>query len=125
MSGDYPNEYNELNEKDEIDKFKKTYFKYFWEEQEYTQRYIEQNLLLHNFLKSKGIKHLFFDAFYETKEMGMFHNKNFEHFIARYQKKQTFRDILDKELFWDGYHPSESAHLKWARILYKDLKDKL
>ena len=121
----YPNEYNELNEKDEIDKFKKTYFKYFWEEQEYTQRYIEQNLLLHNFLESKGIKHLFFDAFYETKEMGMFHNKNFEHFIARYQKKQTFRDILDKELFWDGYHPSESAHLKWARILYKDLKDKL
>ena len=75
-------------------------------------------------MKSKGVRHLFFDSFYETKEMGMFHNKNFEHFITRYHKKQTFRDILDKELFWDGYHPSES-HLKWARILYKDLKDKL
>ena len=121
----YPNEYDELDEKDEIDKFKKTYFKYFWEEQEYTQRYIEQNLLLHNFLKSKGIKHLFFDAFYETKEMGMFHNKNFEHFITRYQKEKVFRDILDDEKDWDGYHPSEHAHEKWAKELYKDVKDRL
>ena len=129
----YPNEYNELDEKDDIDKFKKIYFKYFWSEREYTSRYIQQNLLLHNFLKDKGVKHLFFDAFYETREKGMFHNDNFdtantEHrYILRTlpHKKQTFRDILDKELFWDGYHPSESAHLKWARILYKDLKDKL
>ena len=45
--------------------------------------------------------------------------------LKKLYEKQTFRDILDKELFWDGYHPSESAHLKWARILYKDLKDKL
>ena len=45
--------------------------------------------------------------------------------LNQYSGKKYTGDILDKELFWDGYHPSESAHLKWARILYKDLKDKL
>ena len=61
---------------------------------------------------------LFFDGFCETKEMGMFHNKNFEHFITRYHKKQTFRDILDKELFWDGY-VGESALFKMEKNTYK------
>jgi|TARA_B100000287_G_scaffold430952_1_gene487222 lysophospholipase L1-like esterase len=121
----YPNEYKSLDENNEIDKFKKIYFKYFWEEEEYTQRYIEQNLLLHNFLVSKNVKHYFFDAFYETREDGMFHDKNFEHFITRYQKEKTFRDILNIEEDWDGYHPSELAHDKWAKELYKDIKDKL
>ena len=60
--------------------------------------------------------------FMKQKEMGMFHNKNFEHFITRYHKKQTFRDILDKELFWDGYHPSESIHLKFAKNTLQRLK---
>ena len=55
----------------------------------------------------------------------MFHDKNFEHFITRYQKEKTFRDILKIETDWDGYHPSELAHDKWAKELYKDIKDKL
>ena len=74
----YPMEFEELKSKTDIDKFKKLYFKYFWEEEEYITRYVHQNLLLHTFLKNRGIQHYFFDAFYEKKRIddigGMYNN---------------------------------------------------
>lgn len=50
-----------------LDEFYKLYLLYFWNEEEYISRYMEQNLLLHYFLKNKKIKHLFFNSFYEPK----------------------------------------------------------
>jgi len=50
-----------------LSEFYKLYLTYFWNEEEYIARYMEQNLLLHYFLKDKKIKHLFFNSFYESK----------------------------------------------------------
>ncbi len=117
--------------------------------------------LLHNFLKSKGIKHLFFDAFYE-KEDGMFKDVDIEetfynfHFLRsdkiggdrirelefsgnkylideflklreKIFKKESFRRYIgfkDMKL-WDGVHPSEEAHEKWAQELNRELRGKI
>ena len=46
--------------------FFKTYLKYFWNIEEFSNRYIEHNLLLHHYLENLGIKHYFFNAFYES-----------------------------------------------------------
>ncbi len=65
----YPPEFVGLELTNDISKFKQIYLKYFWEKQEYITRYMQQNYLLHYFLKNKGIDHYFFDAFYERKHI--------------------------------------------------------
>ena len=47
--------------------FYKTYIAYFWNEEEFLNRYVHQNLYLHNFLSNYDIDHIFFDSFYEGK----------------------------------------------------------
>jgi len=121
----YPAQLTQGQLNKELDEFYKLYLKYFWEEEEYTQRYMEQNLLLHYYLKNKNIKHYFFDAFYETKEKGMFHDESFNKFITEHHKEKIFRDMLTDKKDWDGYHPSEVGHTKWAEELYKDIKGML
>ena len=146
----YPMEFGDLKGKTDIDKFKKLYLKYFWEGGEYVTRYVQQNLLLHTFLENRGIKHYFFDAFYEKKRIesnkdgGMYSNveleneiditnPTFEYYLKirpLFTKDKSFRSFLmvDEENFddelWDWYHPSEKAHELWAEELYKDLNEK-
>jgi hypothetical protein len=139
----YPAQYSQNLPNKEVEKFYDTYLKYFWHEEEYLNRYINQNLYLHYFLKSKGIQHMFFDAFYQSKEVDMFHNHDLVDNLKKSEtnivdeflnvRKQIFKDIsfrrflmgdndkLDKDLFQD-FHPSEKAHRLWAKELYKDLK---
>ncbi len=50
----------------DVEKFYKTYLKHFWNIEEFSNRYIEQNLLLHYYLDNLGINHYFFNAFYES-----------------------------------------------------------
>tara|TARA_B100001113_G_scaffold215745_1_gene176936 strand:+ start:2539 stop:3372 length:834 start_codon:yes stop_codon:yes gene_type:complete len=51
----------------DLESFYKIYVEKFWNDVEYVERYIQQNLLLHYYLKEHNIDHIFFDAFYETK----------------------------------------------------------
>ena len=73
--------YQPIPDKD-IDTFYEIYRDKFWNEQEYVERYIQQNLLLHYFLKEHNVKHLFFDAFYETRgHRSMFNSLNIDDVI--------------------------------------------
>ena len=123
----------------ELQVFYKTYLKYFWNQEEYLERYIQQNLSLHHFLLNKGIKHLFFDAFYESKTGGMWENKDLldhlsdsdtfqSEFIKLREKvfvpismKQYLLDSGQKSM-WDEYHPSEQGHKYWSKNINKILK---
>ena len=117
--------------------FYKLYFQYFWNEEEYMERYIQHNLLIHHFLNSYGVEHIFFDAFYQTKEMGIYSEMD-ENKLEQLEEiknsnfiNQTFREVLmdgkvlDKELFGEDFHPTEKGHEIWANELYKKLKGKL
>ncbi len=65
----YPGEIHHFKGYEEaIDRFYKEYVLSFWNYEEFITRYIHQNLQLHYFFKAHNIQHLFFDAFYESKE---------------------------------------------------------
>ena len=145
----YPAQLEQSLPNKDVEKFYDTYLKYFWHSEEYINRYVNQNLYLHYFLESKGVRHLFFDAFYESKEVNMYDNYEFVDELKDYKsktnimkefiniRKRIFKDIsfrkllmksktgkFKKDLF-DGYHPSEKGHEIWAKELYKELKDKI
>tara|TARA_R100001594_G_C4053321_1_gene265380 strand:+ start:3265 stop:4050 length:786 start_codon:yes stop_codon:yes gene_type:complete len=140
----YPAQLEQNLPNKDVEKFYDTYLKYFWHSEEYINRYVSQNLYLHYFLESKGIGHLFFDAFYQSREIDMYDNYDLiddlqgietnvmEEFIS--VRKKIFKDIsfrkflmkpdkneFKKDLF-DNFHPSERGHQLWAEELYKDLK---
>jgi|TARA_Y100000034_G_C6821477_1_gene370016 hypothetical protein len=139
----YPAQYTQNLPNKEVEKFYDTYLKYFWHEEEYLNRYINQNLYLHYFLKSQGIRHMFFDAFYQSQNVDMFHNHDLLDDLREFQgnvldeflkiRREFFKSIsfrrflmgdnnkLDDDLFQD-FHPSEKAHRLWAQELYEDLK---
>ena len=114
----------------DLQEFYRIYLEKFWNEEEYIERYIQHNLLIHHFLNSYGIKHIFFDAFYETKDMGIYDKLNKDNLkqIKDIRKNnfidKTFREVLmkgeylDEELFGKDYHPTEKGHEIWARYLY-------
>ena len=56
------------SESDELNDFFKLYVLNHWYEEEFITRHALNTITLHNFLKNLGIKHLFFNAFYEEKE---------------------------------------------------------
>ena len=62
----YPAELHQKQPNKDVEKFYKIYVKRFWNYEEFTQRHIESVLLLHNYLKGLGVKHNFFNAFYES-----------------------------------------------------------
>ena len=139
----FPNAINDIDQISDIEKerqeFYKTYLQYYWNEEEYFNRYIHNNLYLHYFLKSNNIEHLFFDAFYET-ELGHHHksqmrdvidNDDFLQITKDIFKKTSFKNFLldDNNEFKDGLfneydpHPSEKGHQLWAEELYKDISE--
>lgn len=48
--------------------FSKMYISYFWNEQEFLNRYLNQILYLQSFLKSYNIKYLIFQSFYQPQQ---------------------------------------------------------
>ena len=62
----YPAELYQKQLNKDVEEFYKTYIKHFWNIEEFSNRYIEHNLLLHHYLENLGIKHYFFNAFYES-----------------------------------------------------------
>jgi hypothetical protein len=65
----YPAEFRHWNDDNkDLNDFFKLYINRFWNKEEYLSRHCLNVLSLHHFLKSKNIKHFFFDCFYEDKE---------------------------------------------------------
>lgn len=58
--------------KDEKNLIRNEFYKYYvlgyWNDEEYLTRHFLNTIFLHTFLNSLGIRHLFFDAFYENRE---------------------------------------------------------
>jgi hypothetical protein len=64
----YPNQTEYYHPDNDVQKFWEIYVQKYWNEEEYLERYLQQVIFLHLFLKDLGVKHLFFDAFYETQK---------------------------------------------------------
>ena len=123
--------------------FNKIYATTYWNEEEFLSRYINTVISLHSFLKSKGIDHIFFNAFYE--EPGKVNTVNFFNKLSKLKHRlsgkylkhinidNSLQEYIDihKEVFlkssfseyikdsdtFKGYHPSEESHFKWARFI--------
>jgi hypothetical protein len=133
----YPAQFEQSFRDVDLNKFYEIYLKKFWNKEEYTERYIQQNLLLHHFLNSHNIEHLFFDAFYEENG-GMFQDIEIQdemessfltdeylNIRKKIFKKESFRNYILKRNLMDGIHPNETGHEVWAIELYNSIKDKI
>jgi|TARA_Y100000034_G_scaffold127093_1_gene179352 hypothetical protein len=131
----------------ELKQFYKIYLKYFWNQEEYLERYIQQNLTMHYFLQIKGIKHLFFDSFYETNDSCIWDSKDLLDDLSNQISNRIFSDKLQEEFIelrndffiktsmqkylssynqeelFDGNHPSEGGHREWANYIQKYIGD--
>ena len=65
----YPAQLDQNLPNKDVEKFYKLYLKYYWNKEEYMNRYVNQVLYLHYFLERNGIDHLFFNAFYECSAL--------------------------------------------------------
>jgi len=126
--------------------FYKEYGKIYWNKEEYLTRYIQSVILLHGFLESKNIEHIFFDAFYEMKEFGLKHSYSLNSEINRlnstlgefkiksldlYNSIEEYKRIHKKVYIntsfksfikhnnyeIEGYHPNEESHQAWAKYI--------
>jgi hypothetical protein len=136
----FPNAINDTDQISDIEKerqeFYKTYLQYYWNEEEYFNRYIHNNLYLHYFLKSNNIEHLFFDAFYQTESGGpLYHTEEmrkdgiktenkFLEITKHFYKDISFKNFIleDRHFSKDNSHPNEKGHQVWAEELSKDLQ---
>ena len=129
----YPAElYQEQPNKD-IEKFYKIYVKRFWNYEEFTHRHIESVLLLHHFLNGLGIKHNFFNAFYESSTYGKatdlyetyYKNKKRgipdKFHMEYYEEMQTNGEI--DEYVLDEYNRIYELH--YAKISFKTFCDRI
>ena len=100
--------------------FYEIYLDIFWNEEEYIERYIQQNLLLHHFLNSHNIKHLFFDAFYE-KEDGMFKDVDIEETFYNFHSLRSDKIGGDRirELEFSGNKYLIDEFLKLREKIFK------
>jgi len=52
-------------EHEDLKKFFTLYTQYFWNEEEYLSRYVDQNIFLHYFLEQHNVSHIFYNGFYD------------------------------------------------------------
>ncbi len=66
----YPAEFAHWKDEDNSDRdlFYQQYVKLYWNPEEYLTRYCTHTISLHHFLSNLGIKHTFFNGFYEARE---------------------------------------------------------
>jgi len=146
----YPLDSSEITEERKL--FKKVYSSIYWNKEEYFSRYLQSVFLLHNFFRSKGIEHTFFNAFYQDNDGNFKYdlNKSLELFEAKtsnnylksigiktllteYKKivksnfcNTSFKSYIEynaKDIY-DGIHPNEKGHELWANYLHTYLKNK-
>ena len=109
----YPAELDHWESKsDSLNAFYKLYTLNHWHEEEFITRHCLNNITLHNFLKALNIRHLFFNAFYESKEElfnpdkhQLFDAREIESYISNYQKSSEANTLkrLDINNIIDEY----------------------
>ena len=104
---------NQLNV--DVEQFYKTYMKHFWNIEEFSNRYIEQNLLLHHYLDNLGINHYFFNAFYESS------GENFNGSLYEKYFLNKRRGLPDEEGS-DLYEELKSVHGIMDELLFDEFK---
>jgi hypothetical protein len=134
----------------ELTEFSKLYALYMWNSEEYTHRYLQQIFYLQTLFNHYKIKHLFFQAFYQSNTM---HIKNWtddpysrqynaqpDHmlwdlidpvrFMHKDDKVHSFHNYItskdtspNKETSILLMHPSETGHTWWADHMYEYLMD--
>lgn len=117
----------------DLQKFYELYVKHFWSVDEFSNRYIEQCFLISNFLTGFGIKHYFFNAFYESSVEGYtsLYEKYFVNKIRGIPDKRTleFYEELSnittgtkhEELIFEEYKKLYHSH--FIRISFKNFCD--
>ena len=129
-----------------INKFADMYVRYFWNQEEYANRYVNQLFQLQNLFEKYNIKYLMFQAFYQSTQIGFrdwkdnpyirnynstvdkliwdmidpikFVNKEDE--IHSFHNYIVNRDISeDKKVSLLDMHPSETGHTWWSEYLYE------
>ena len=142
----YPLDSSELTEERSL--FKKVYSSIYWNKEEYISRYLQSVFLIHQFLKSKGIDHTFFNAFYQDNDGKFGYNlhksiellelkstrgylkhldlynliSEYKNIVKNYFCLTSFKAYLDafgKNHCFDGMHPNEDGHDVWAEYLYQ------
>lgn len=104
----YPAEVGHWKDTD-IDKneFYKIYTTRYWNEEEYLTRFINQNMLVAGYLENLGIKFLFFNAFYENKQVVLENDPN------RHNIKHSPR-LID---YINKYHPDNFKNNIWLETI--------
>jgi len=126
----YPAQIEQNLPNKDIEKFYKLYLKYYWNPQEYMNRFINQNLYLHYFLERNNIEHLFFNAFYECSSNG---NDIYEKFVTESvsgirEKSDLINDIkslfpkVGNDFMDDGYFRSTNFYVVEE---FLDMKNKV
>ena len=127
----YPAELYQKHISKELQKFYELYVKYFWDVEEFSNRYIEQCLLISNFLDGFGIKYYFFNAFYESSIEGYtnLYDKYFknkvrgipdERALEFYEELTNLKGETDK-VFFNEYRKIYNSH--FLRISFKNFCD--
>lgn len=125
--------------------FNELYTVYFWNEEEYIHRYVNQIFNLQLLFKQYNINYLMFQAFYQRKDLHILnwldnpYTRNFVgqpdkcmwelidpiRFMHKNETIHSFHNyILDKDpsqyktISIKGMHPSEIAHTWWADHIY-------
>ena len=102
----YPSEFKHwTSEREELNSFFKLYTLNHWYEEEYITRHCLNTISLHYFLKGLGIKHLFFNAFYEDKEFvlsedahQLFDPSELQTFMVNFKKNMSDRVLKRLEV---------------------------
>ena len=104
----YPAELDHWKDDNEdINDFYKIYVRKYWNEEEYIYRFITQTLLLSSYLKTKGIKHYFFNAFYEHKDL----------IVERDPSRHNIKHSPTLFSFIDKFYTKHFDNKKWLEHL--------
>ena len=123
----YPAQLDQNLPNKDVEKFYKLYLKYYWNKEEYMNRYVNQVLYLHYFLERNGIDHLFFNAFYECSALD-FDDDIYKKFVEKgVSGMRENTDIIDDIKESDvGYFYETSSYiikefLKVADKVFKEV----
>jgi hypothetical protein len=130
----------------ELNEFAELYAAYMWNPEEYTHRYLQQVFYLQTLFNQYGIKHLFFQAFYQRNDMHIRqwtddpYNRHYQgqpdemvwnmidpvRFMHKNDEVQSFHNYIVKKDTSPGQrdsilnmHPSELGHTWWADHMYE------
>lgn len=132
---------------DHINKFADLYIEYFWNQEEYVNRYVNQLFYLQTVLEKYRIKYLMFQAFYQYQNLGFknWKDNNYTNsensskiiwdlidpikFVNKNDRIHSFHNYIinkdatdDKRVALLDMHPSETGHSWWADYLAEYIK---